>query len=208
MLARFCTIVYLIEITVFSLVDARGKAVSCAETGARLAPDSLFTRVVLAFVRLVTDETAAAKKEAQLAYELHPDSVVLLDAIGYVKALSGDWEQGAKLIRRAIRRNPYYGDYANHALWVNWIRQNNYEQVYQETMHFRSPDVFWEPLIKGSTLGNLGRLDEGKSCVEDLLALKPDFLSRGRILISRFLKFKHIVESTVNGLEKCGLELA
>ena len=208
MLARLYTIIYSLEIPGFSLSDAKNKAISCAETGARLAPDSQFTRVILAFVRLVTDETAAAKKEALLAYELHPDSVVLLDAIGYVITLAGEWEQGTTLIRKAIRRNPYFGDYAHHALWVNWIRQKDYELAYQETMHFRSPHLFWEPLIKGSTLGNLGRLEEGINYVEDLLTLKPDFPSRGRILISRFVKCKHIVESIIQGLEKCGLELS
>ncbi len=208
MLARLYIIIYSLEIPGFVLEDAKNKAVSCAECGAKLAPDSQFTRAILAFVRLITDETSAAKKEVQLAYELHPDSIVLLDTIGYVMALSGDWEQGTELIRKAIRRNPYHGDYAHHALWANWIRQKNYKQAYQETMHFRSPQIFWEPLVKASTLGNLGRVEEGKNCVEDLLALKPDFPSRGRILIGRFVKFKSITESTVDGLKKCGLVLA
>ena len=75
-------------------------------------------------------------------------------------------------------------------------------------MHLKSPQIFWEPLVKAVTLGNLGRLEEGKNCVEDLLALKPDFPNRGRILIGRFVKFKSITESTVDGLKKCGLELA
>lgn len=208
MLARLYIIIFSFEIPGFALGDAKNKAVSCAEKGAKLAPDSQFTRTILAFVRLITDETTAAKKEAQLAYELHPDSVVFLDAIGYVMALSGDWEQGTELIRKVVRRNPYHGDYARHALWANWSRQKDYEQAYQETMHFRSPQIFWEPLLKASTFGNLGRLEEGKNCVEDLLALQPNFPSRGRILIGRFVKFKSIAESTVNGLKKCGLELA
>ena len=208
MLARLYIITYSLEIPGFVLGDAKNKAVSYAEKGARLAPDSQFTRAILAFVRLLTNETSAAKKEVQLAYALHPDSVVLLDTLGYVMALSGDWEQGTELIRKAIKRNPYHGDYAHHAIWANWIRQKDYEQAYQETMHFRSPQLFWEPLIKASTLGNLGRLEEGKSCVEDLLALRPDFPSRGHILISRFVKFEDIADSTVEGLKKCGLVLA
>jgi adenylate cyclase len=208
MLARLYIIIYSLEIPGFALGDAKKKAVSHAEKGARLAPDSQFTHTILAFVRLITDESTAAKKEALLAYELHPDSVVLLDLIGYVMALSGDWEQGTELIRKAIRSNPYYHDHVHHALWANWIRQKDYEQAYQETMHFRNPQIFWEPLIKASTLGNLGRLKEGKNCLEDLLALKPDFPSRGRILISRFIKYQDMTESTVNGLKKCGLELA
>jgi tetratricopeptide (TPR) repeat protein len=208
MLARLYIIIYGLEIPGFDLGDAKNKAVSFAGRGASLEPNSQFTRAMLAVVRLVNDETSAAKREVQLAYELHPDSVVLLDTIGYVMALSGEWEQGTELISKAIRRNPYHVDYAHHALWANWIRQKDYEQAYQETMHFRSPQLFWEPLIKGATLGNLGRLEEGKNCVKDLLALKPDFPSRGHILISRFVKFKHIADSIVDGLKKCGLELA
>ena len=76
--------------------------------------------------------------------------------------------------------------------------------VVLETLSGNSDD------IKGFTvapLGNLGRLEEGRHCVENPLALKPDFPSRGRILIGRFIKFKSIAESTVNGLKKCGLEL-
>ncbi len=208
MLARLYIIIYSFEIPGFVLGDAKNKAVSYAEKGAKLAPDSQFARAVLAFVRLITNETSAAKKEVRLAYELHPDSVVLLDTIGYVMALSGEWEEGTELIKKAIRRNPYHLDYAHYALWANWIRQKDYEQAYQETMHLRSPQSFWEPLVRAATLGNLGRLEEGGNCVEDLLALKPDFPSRGRILIGRFVKFKSIAEPTVDGLKKCGLELA
>ncbi|MEA3468950.1 MAG: hypothetical protein U9R57_12130 [Thermodesulfobacteriota bacterium] len=207
MLARLYIIIYAYEIPGFRVDDARKKAVSHAEKGAKLAPDNQFTRVILAFVRMITDEKTAAQREVQIAYNLYPDSVVLLDTIGYVMALSGKWDQGSELIRKAIRRNPYSPDYVHYALWANWIRQKDYKQAYQETMHLRSPQIFWEPLVKASTLGNMGRLEEGKNCVADLLVLKPDFPNRGRILMGKFIKFKNIAESTVSGLKKCGLEL-
>jgi adenylate cyclase len=82
MLARLYIIIYSLEIPGFALGDAKNEAVSCAEKGAKLAPDNQFSRAILAFVRLLTNEISAAKEEAQLAYELHPYSVVLLDLIG------------------------------------------------------------------------------------------------------------------------------
>ena len=206
MLARLHIIIYAYEIPGFAVDGARKKAVSYAEKGAKLAPDNQFARVMLAFVRIITDEKTAAQREVQMAYDLCPDSVVMLDSIGYVMALSGKWEQGSELIRKAISRNPYYPDYVHYALWANWIRQKDYKQAYQETMHLRSPRVFWEPLVKAATLGHLGRLEEGKRCIADLLALKPDFPNRGLILIGRFIKFKNIADQTVTGLKKCGLE--
>ncbi len=207
MLARLYIIIYSYEISGFAIREAREKAIAYAEQGAKLAPDSQYARIVLALVRVVTDEITAARKEVQLACALNPNSIIQADAIGYVMALSGDWQQGSELIRKAIRRNPYYPDYVHYALWGNWIRQNNYEQAYQETMHLRGPQVFWEPLVKAVALGNLGRLEEGRDCVADLLRLKPDFPERGRILLGRYIKFDSITEPAVNGLKKCGLEL-
>ena len=163
--------------------------------------------MVLAFIRFVSDEISAAGREIKLAHELYPDSVVMSDSIGYVMVLLGNWEQGISLIRKAIERNPYYPDYVHYALWLNWVQQEDYEQAYQETMQLRSPQLFWEPLVKASTLGNLGRLAEGKKYVNDLLALRPDFHNRGNILIGKYIKQAHIIERTVNGLKKCGLEL-
>ncbi|BHH84687.1 hypothetical protein [Desulforhopalus sp. 52FAK] len=205
MLARLYIIIYSFEINGFVHGDAKRKAIICAEKGVQLAPDSQFTHTILAFIRLVTGETVAAQKEARLAYELYPESIVLLDAIGYVMTLSGDWGQGTTLIRKSIQRNPYYGDYVHHALWVNWVKQENLEQAYQETLSFRNPNIFWEPLLKASTLGHLGRADEGRLFAQDLLALKPDFPSRGRILIGRFVKHSNVADLIAGGLKKCGL---
>jgi len=33
-------------------------------------------------------------------------------------------------------------------------------------MHLGSPQFFWEPLVKASTPGNPGRLEEGKKYVD------------------------------------------
>ena len=64
-------------------------------------------------------------------------------------------------------------------------------------------------ILKGLWLGPMGVsiTKAAEKFIEDLLILKPDFPSRGRILIGRFAKFKSIVEPIADGLKKCGLEL-
>jgi hypothetical protein len=69
------------------------------------------------------------------------------------------------------------------------------------------PELFWDPLLKASACGHLGRIEEGQGCVRALLALKPDFAQRGRILIGRYVKFEDIVERIIEGLGKLGLEI-
>jgi len=61
--------------------------------------------------------------------------------------------------------------------------------------------------MKAATFGQLGRVEEGKRAVENLLKLKPDFPSRGRVLIGHYIIFEEIVERVINGLRKAGLNL-
>ena len=69
------------------------------------------------------------------------------------------------------------------------------------------PAVFWYPLAKASTLGLIGRYEEGKTFAKKLLGLKPDFPKKGRVLIGQYIKFEKIVESVIDGIDKAGLNI-
>jgi hypothetical protein len=66
---------------------------------------------------------------------------------------------------------------------------------------------FWEPLAQAATLGHLGRTEDGQRAAEALLDLKPDFPSRGRVLIGHFIKFEEIIERVVEGLRRVGVSV-
>jgi len=136
---------------------------------------------------------------------LNPNSLYILDGIGYLMTLLGEWEQGPNLIRKAMRLNPYYKPIVHYALWMDYLRQKEYKSAHLETQRLRRPSIFWDPLAKAATLGLLGRYEEGKQFVKSLLKLKPDFPSRGRILIGHYIKFEEIIERVINGLQKVGL---
>jgi hypothetical protein len=121
--------------------------------------------------------------------------------------LLGDWERGPALIRKAIKFNPYYSLFVHYALWVDWVQQGDHQGAYLETQNFRTPLLFWDPLMKAASFGLLGRYEEGKTAAEDLLRLKPDFPTRGQVLIQHYIKFEEIVARIVEGLEKVGLSL-
>jgi adenylate cyclase len=92
-------------------------------------------------------------------------------------------------------------------LWINWIGRRDYEKAYAETLNFRTPLLFWDPLMKAATLGLLGRIQEGKKAVEDLLKLKPNFSTRGRVLIKNYIKFDDIYRHMIEGLNQVGLRI-
>jgi adenylate cyclase len=183
------------------------KAVEYAQKGVSLDPTNRRARMILAYVRLMENKLPEARCEAETAYNLCPNSLMVLDTIGWVMALAGGWERGVNWIKKAIKLNPYYRPWIRHAVCFNWFRAGNYEKAYRETLHFTMPKLFWDPLLKAAACGHLGKIEEGQACVRALLALKPDFAQRGRILIGRYVKFEDIVDRIIEGLGILGMKI-
>lgn len=205
LLARLYANAYSLDLPGFE--NPLSKAVEFAEKGAHIAPGNQRSMATLAFVRFLSNELSAAIQESDRALAMNPNSLFMVDGIGYILTLAGEWERGVALIRKIMKLNPYYRNVVHYALWLDCLRREDHEGAYLETMNLRRPEIFWYPLAKAATLGLLGREDEGKKAVEDLLKLKPDFPNRGRILIGRYIKFDEIVERVVDGLRKSGLHL-
>lgn len=205
MLARLYAVNYSLEL--FDLDTPLKTAVLFAERGVRLEPANQRTRVIMAFTRLFENEISAGLAEIDRALELNPNATVFLEHIGYLYILFGEYQRGPALIRKAMDVNPYYGSSAHHALWVDAVRRGDDQQAYHETLSFRAPLLFWEPLMKAAASGLLGETKTSRQAVEDLLKLKPDFAKHGRTLIERYIKFSDIVDRIREGLSKAGLEL-
>jgi len=183
------------------------EAVACAEKGIQLNPRDQRSRIVLALARILEDNLETGLVEVEKAYSLNPESLFFMDSIGYLFTLLGEWERGTKLIRKAFRNNPYHHQYPIYTLWLDRFREKDYEQAFLELLPLSTYGSFWTPLARAATLGQLGRHDEGKLAVEELLNHKPNFKNDGRRLIKYHVKFDEIVERIIEGLEKVGLEV-
>jgi adenylate cyclase len=189
------------------LPTALEKAAEFAQRGASLDPTNRRARAILAYVRLLENKLPEARGQAEEAVNLYSCSLMYLDVIGWLMSLAGEWERGLNYIKKAMQLNPYYRPWVHHAVCFNWFRVGNYEKAYRETLNFKMPECHWDPLLKASACGHLGKIEEGQACVRALLALKPDFAQRGRILIGRYVKFEDIVDRIAEGLGKLGMNI-
>ena len=205
MLGRLYADIYSLELPGFE--TALEKARAYAEKGVHLNPNNQRARAVLAFIRMLGDEIPASLAETERALALNPNSLLFIEGIGYLFTLLGDWERGPELIRKIIKINPYYSPYVHYALWLDWFRQEDYEQAHLEMLNYHQPAIFWDPLTRAATFGQLERYEEGRKAAEELLKLKPNFPTRGRGLIKHYIKFKDIVDRIIGGLSKVGLEI-
>jgi TolB-like protein len=205
MLARLYSVNYSLEL--FDLETPLEKAASFAERGVKLDPANQRARLIMAFVQLFKNERSAGLAEIDRALALNPNALIYKERIGYLMTLFGDWKRGPRLIEQAIKCNPYYNITVHYALWVDWVRQEKYDRAYHETLNFRTPMLFWDPLMKAAGLGLLGKTAEGMRSVDDLLELKPDFHTNGRVLIRHYIKFDDIVDRVIDGLGRVGIDV-
>jgi adenylate cyclase len=183
------------------------EATAFAGKGVSLNPANQRARAIMSYVLLLKNDLSHGLAEADRAISLNPNSLIMMAELGYLLTLLGDWKRGPALIRKTIANNPYYSVIVHYALWVDWIRRKDYEKAYAETLHFRTPLLFWDPLMKAATLGLLGRIHESKEAVENLIKLKPNFSTRGRVLIKHYIKFDYILGRIIEGLTKAGLSI-
>jgi tetratricopeptide (TPR) repeat protein len=198
MRARLLAYVYALGIPGYD--SPLDKAFEFARNGIRLSPDDQRAHTVMAYVYLFGNEREAGLAEVEKALALGPRSLFMLDVLGYLMTLLGNWEQGPALIDKAIRSNPFYKNDVHYALWVDWLRQGDYARAGQETLKLNRPALFWDHLARASTLGLLGDIEGGCRSAAQLLRRRPDFHADGRILIQHFIKFEGIVDQIIEGL--------
>jgi len=184
------------------------EAVALGQNGVHLDPSSQRARVALAGAFLLKGEIDVGRAEAEKALSLNPESFVYLEWIGWLLTLLGDWERGPRLVRRSMARNPNHIPAAYHALWADHLRRGEFEEAHRAALQYRDATFFWRALMRACSLGHLGRIPEARLEAAELLAMKPDFATRGRTLIGRLVKFPDLMERVVIGLGKAGLELA
>lgn len=183
------------------------EAVHLAREGALALPGNQFCRLALARGHMLKDELDMACSEVEASLAMHPESLLFMDFTGYMMLLLGEWDRGEQLVRKAIRLNPFHHVLARYGLWYNAIRQRDYETALNESEWTSEIGYFWGPLARAITLGLMGRSAAGRDAVEQVLLLKPNFQTRGRLLIGHYVKFPEIMEQMVAGLSNAGLDL-
>jgi hypothetical protein len=120
----------------------------------------------------------------------------------------GDFERGRDVSRSALERNPHCMSQVQVGLWFDHFCRGELAQAYQAALNYRDPTFFIRSVMRASCLGLIGRTEEGRQEAAHLLANKPDFGARGRLLLGYYFKFPEALERIVLGLEKVGLKLA
>jgi len=182
------------------------KALAFAQKGVALAPDNQFARDALTLVHFHRGHKDLFLKHVEETISLNPNSPYIVGVAGWHMALYGEWDRGLTLLKKGMKLNPYYPTWFHLVPFMDYYRSGAYENALTEALKFNYPEMFWDPLMRAVSLGQLGRLDEARKAVGELLKLEPDFRGQGRRLISRYVKVDALIDKVIEGLKKAGLD--
>ena len=183
-------------------------AIGCANQGVMLEPASARTHCLMASALLVKGELGAARRELELAVRFNSDSLAYREVIGWLTALTGDWDGGVALMHSARDRNPYCQPCVSHGLWADAMRRSDFDAAYAAALEYRDTHFFWRELMLASSLGHMGRPEDAQAAAAELLRVKPQFVHRGRRLIAHYIKPEELRATIAEGLQRAGINLA
>ncbi len=187
--------------------DALGNALEFARKGVFLEPGSQLGRLILAYASYLADDSESFERESETALTLNPNSPYTVGTVGYFHVMRGEFERGLPLLGRSVAANPCHPTWFHGAYVVDHLHRKDYEGALMLVEKHRPYQSFWMPVAYGAILGRLGRVDEAKPHVEQLMEQKSDFASRGRELLRRGLKIDPLIDDLIDGLRTAGLSV-
>jgi adenylate cyclase len=185
--------------------NALAKTIELTNRAIELEPDSQPVRIAYAWSQFVQENRDLFLIEIEKALALNPNSPFRIGMIGFFLSLYSEWEKGKEFLDKAMNQNLGFPHWYYGATTLYHYRLNEFEKAYEEALKYDVPAIFWGPMLRATTLGQLDRQSEAKQHISDLKTLKPDFESKARYLISRYVKEEELVEKIIEGLQKAGL---
>ena len=187
--------------------DPLGRAQAAAQRAVELAPSSSLACQALAQSLFFRREWQAFRPVAERAISLNRADGALNAFIGMLIALAGDWERGCAVVDAAIQLNPHHPGWYRLTAVFNAYRQRDYRSSADAALRINMPGYFWGPATSAAAFGQLGERGRAQKAVEELLAIRPDFVTAAREEFGKWFD-DELSEHYVDGLRKAGLETA
>jgi adenylate cyclase len=183
------------------------KALVCAQKGLTLDKDNQFVQDAITLVHFHRGDRELFLKSVTETIALNPNAPYIVGVAGWHLCLYGEWKRGRDLLAKGMVLNPYHPTWFHLATFMDYYRQDDYENAFAEALKFNYPDLFFDPLMRAAALSKMGRMDEAQKAAEELLELVPDFSSKGRELIGKYVKVPELIDKIIEGLIPAGLKI-
>jgi len=181
-------------------------AKECIQKGLALAPESAILHSIRGWVSFARGDRDQAIEAVERVVALGGYSGYYAGLCGWYITLRGAWEWGMSLMESASDVMPIPPSWVRHAPCVYYFQKGDYAAAYAQVAEIGMPQTFWTPLLRAINLVRLGREEEARGAVDQMLAMRPDFPDRARDLLKAYIKVGGVVDEILTALREAGLE--
>jgi TolB-like protein len=183
--------------------DSMDRSLKAARRAVNLAPSSQLAHAALASAHFFRGELGEFRAAAERALALNRMQGYTTAFLGLHFAYSGDWGRGCALAEQATQLNPNHPGWYWLPLVINAYRQHDGERALQHALKINMPGLWTAQVALTVVNSQLGKMDQARSALRDLLAARPDFAMRAQEDLSIWWQ-PEMVEQMLGDLHKAG----
>lgn len=154
--------------------DILKAALAGGEAAVAMDPECARCHWLLGMTYAYCGDFLSDRREHEKSLALNPYDANVLASYGVTLAATGQPEEGIKLIREAMRLNPYHPEWywvdLGSALYV----AGRYADAIEAFRHRQGPKV-WVLARLAASYAQIGQKKEAEECVAEILQQQPDF---------------------------------
>jgi TolB-like protein/Tfp pilus assembly protein PilF len=186
--------------------DSLDRSLRAARKAVEAAPLHSLPYYALAQALYFKKEFTEFRVTADRAISLNPMDGATAAFMGMLIAYSGDWERGCALSDKGCQLNPNHPGWYRYPAWHDSYRKKDYRKALDLAFQLNAPQNYYTHAVLAMCYAQLGRMEEARKALRDMLALKPNYAEVARELHGRWIQ-PDLVEQLMDGLRKAGLEI-
>jgi tetratricopeptide (TPR) repeat protein len=160
---------------------------------------------VYAWANLLNHDHIEIYRTIEKCLSLNPNNPMYLGQMGFGYVCAGDYEKGMDLMSESINLNPFYTWNLNIGFAFYFIHCDDLEEALLWAEKVNRRKFLWDPLLRASIQGLLGRKKDALGAVQEVIAMCPDFPEISERMVNAFLFDKNLTQKISKGLHLAGL---
>jgi adenylate cyclase len=187
--------------------DPRERAFEAAQRGVSLSPTDALSYQSLYAAYYYRGDMEGFRRAGAEALRLNPNNPDIVADYGSKAAVAGDWDEGLKLVRRAMTLNPAHPGWYYTPLVLDAYRRGDYADALANAERMNMPEHYRVWVFFAMIYGQLGDRMQARAALENLARLDPDFGLNARADMAKWGYAPDLTEACIGGLRKAGLDL-
>jgi tetratricopeptide (TPR) repeat protein len=187
--------------------DSLHRSFSAALRAVENAPSNHLAYHALGSVQFFLGDRPAFRLAAERAIELNPLDGFTAAFLGSLIAYDGNWERGVALAARARDLNPHHPGWYWLVSAFDAYRKADYHLALEFARKINMPKFWRRSVIIAASYGQLGKTENARKAVEELLTVRPDSAEFVPRFFNRWFQ-PEMMNHLVEGLRRAGISVS